>query len=93
MTINNNTINTDVFETIYDLLYNQIGDYTSSIQPNISATYIEKEATYPCIVIEPITKENSNYTFKQNNPDRNILVVIQVYTKKNKDRDLLRNDL
>jgi lipopolysaccharide export LptBFGC system permease protein LptF len=93
MVITDSTINSSVFETIYDKLYNNIGSYTSSTQPTISAKYIEKEASFPCIIVEPITKENSNYTFNQNNPDKNILVVISIYCKKNKDRDLLRDSI
>lgn len=93
MAISDSTLNVSVFETIYDKLYNNIGSYHSSSQPSVKASYNEKDQVFPIIVLNPITKDNSNYTYGQNNPNKDILVIIEIYAKKNKDRDILRDDI
>tara|TARA_Y100000310_G_C20669135_1_gene809278 strand:- start:1332 stop:1742 length:411 start_codon:yes stop_codon:yes gene_type:complete len=91
--INNATIRQNVYETIYDLLNNNIGSYNSSTQPTITAAYIDDTKSMPEIVVHPVDVDESDYSFGQATGSKEVRVMIEVYTTKNKDVDLLTDDV
>lgn len=91
--ISNTTIRQNVFKTIYDLLYNNIGSYGSSSQPTVVASYYEGVQSFPVIVINSPEIGKSNYNFQRSNPNYSVVVNIEIYTKKNKDCDILGDNI
>ena len=90
VTISNNTIRANVFETIYDLL-TAYGDWV--VRPTIVAAYIDNETKDPQVVISPVRIGSDNPTFNNHSSFKNVTVVIDIYSKKNKSLDQVTDDV
>lgn len=93
VTITNSAIRNTTYETIYDLLNGNIGSYNSSTQPSVKASYTADTKNLPEIVLYPIDVDNTNFNMGQTNPDREVRVMVEVYTTKMKDLDILADDI
>ena len=91
--ISNSTLRQNVYETIYDLLTANIGSYNSSSQPTVKASYTDDSKNLPEIVVYPVDIDNSSFNFGLGSPDREIRVMIEIYSKKMKDLDILADDI
>jgi len=92
VTINESTLRHDIFETFYDIA-NAI-TYSTSTAPTITAAYIDgAHAPFPQIVINPIDISVEKILIGERTSDnmklRNVVVTIDIYTKKNEDLDLI----
>jgi len=95
VTITNNNIRAGSFESVYDYLKGKAttSDYSTTPQPLVTASYPDDNETFPCIVINPIQVDRGDYTFDRSNTQNDIVVVIEIYAKKNKNRDLLGDNI
>ena len=93
VTINDNTIRQNSYETIYDVLYGNIGSYTSSSQPTVKASYTDDAKNLPEIVVYPIDVDEGDYAFGQTFGSKEVRSLIEVYTKKKKDLDILADEI
>jgi hypothetical protein len=95
VTIVDATLRQNVYEQIYDTLkaYATEGSYGTTTQPTVTAAYIDDSQSFPQIIISPVDIDREEYNFGQNNPTKEIRVLIDVYTRKNQDIDILSDDL
>ena len=93
VTITNNTIRNTVYESIYDILNANVGSYNSSSQPSVKAGFTGDSKNLPEIVLYPIDVDKTDYNFGQANPNREVRVMIEIYSKKMKDLDILADDI
>lgn len=91
VTIADATLRQNVYEYIYDAL--TAASFTTSSAPTITAAYIDKDQQFPQIVINPIDVDYDNATFAKGSWDKTIKVLIDVYTRKNKDKDILSDEI
>jgi len=93
--ISNASIRQNVFETIYDLLKAKATStlYGTSFQPTVTSSYIDDVHTFPQIVVTEPNVERENYVFDRSNSSRPILVVIEIYCLKTKDRSILADNV
>lgn len=91
VTISNSTIRQNIFETIYDIV--SAITFTSTITtPRITAAFIDdSKSTFPQIVINPVDIGRDTFTIGSDRSasNKNITVVIDVFTKKSKDLDIV----
>jgi hypothetical protein len=95
MAITDRTLRSSVFETIYDLLKAKAtsGDY-STTQPTVVASFVDDyDFSAPLLVLSPLSVETSNNVFDRTNSTKEIVLLIEIYTKSNRDRDLLSDDV
>lgn len=90
VTINNNTLRSNVYETIYDTL--KAANLHSSTA-TVTAAYIDDNQAFPQVVVNPIEVGHSEHSFDWSHSRKEILVTIDVWTKKNKDRDLIADEI
>lgn len=95
VSITDSSLRSNVYETIYDTLkaYATASSYGTTTQPTITAAYIDDKQAFPQIVIHPVDVDKSDYNFQQNNPNKEIRVMVDIYTTKNKDIDTLADDM
>jgi len=94
MAITNRHLNSTIFTTIRALLIAQDGNYTSSTQPLITASYPDSyDFTNPVIVISNAATGESDFTFDRSSSNKNVVVLIDIFVNKNKDRDMLGDDV
>ena len=94
MTLNDTKLRQSVWETVYDLV--SAGTYSSTITPTITAAYIEGDhAPFPQIVVNPIDINKTDFTFgnDRKGATNNIVMTIDIFTKKNKDLDVLSDEV
>jgi hypothetical protein len=91
--ISNTSLRSNVYETVYDLLTNNIGSYTSSSQPTVKASYTSDSKNLPEIVLYPVDVDSLDFNFGQSSPSREVRVMIDVYSKKMKDLDILADNI
>jgi len=95
MTISNSSLRQNVFEEIYDLLKAKADaeDFGTATQPNVVASYIDDINAFPQVVIGSANVDEDEYTFDRSNSLKNIVIIIDIYTKKNKNRDILSDNV
>lgn len=95
MTITNSSLRQNVFEELYDVLKAKADseDYGTSTQPTITAQYIDSADVFPQIVISAADVEEGDYVFDRSDSLKNIIVVVDIYTLKNKNRDILADNI
>ena len=99
VTINNISVRSNVFETVYDLL--KAHTFTTSTQPTVTASFIDRETAFQQVVVNPVIAEIQEVNYDRSSNLKNIVVVIDVYTINdpsnnkfgNKDRDVLSDDV
>ena len=95
VTISSSSIRQNVFETIYDLLKAKATseDYGTSVQPTVTASYIDDVHTFPQIVVKEPDVERENYVFDRSSSDKPILLAVEIYCLKTKDRSILADNI
>lgn len=95
VTINDESLHQDVFETIYDELKTKATDssYGTGSQPTVTAAYFDSEDAFPEIVIHSPIIDKPSYNFSQSQPDMDITVMVDIYSKENKDKEILTDNI
>jgi len=96
--ITNDNITYGTYKNIYDLLKGKAtsNDYGTSVQPTVTAAYIDDGQSFPQIVIAQPSVDSEDFVFDRTSGGKTIMVVVDVYTSgssKNKDRSLLTDDI
>ena len=90
VTITNSSVRSNIFETVYDVLTNANllnGDVT------VTAAYIDSADAFPQVVIHPVNVSKENWSFDRSGVRNNCEVLIDVWTKKNKNIDLISDEI
>ena len=91
VTITDATLRSNIYETIYDTL--TAANLLSSTA-TVTAAYIDSEtAPFPQVVINPVNVEKPSFSFDRTISEKEITVIIDLWTKKNKDKDLLADEI
>ena len=95
VSITKNNIRQNIFETVYDTLKAKAtsSSYGTSTQPTITASYIDSADSLPEIVIGRINNNKEDPVFNRANYTNNCVQVIGVYAKKNKEVDVLTDNI
>lgn len=90
VTISDATLRQNVYETVLDILSTDVASSTSPIyQYTVTAAYIEgSQAPFPQIVLNPVDVDRSEPTFGTPTFRKDIRVLIDIFTKKNKQKDI-----
>ena len=91
VTINSSTLRSNVYETIYDTLTS--ANLLSSTATVRAAYPDEKDASFPMVIVNPVDVSKDNPTFDRTYWSNNISVMIDIFTKKNKDKDLIADEI
>ena len=94
VTINNSSLTYTVYKTIYDYL--KTITFSASKTVTITAKYIDSAESMPQVVLGQPGVESKDYVFDRSNSNRDISIVIDVYTTgtgKNKDRSLITDKI
>lgn len=94
VTITNTSLRQSVWETVYDLI--NAGTYTTSVSPTVTNAYISGDKSpMPQIVVSPIDITKDSFTIGEDRKtaNRTITVNIDIYTSKNKDLDILGDEV
>ncbi len=86
VTLTSSTIRQNLWETIYDTV--KAANLLSSTVTVVSA-YVDEDPSFPMIVINPVDKGRDNPSFNRANWTDNLMVEIEIYTKKAKQLDQL----
>lgn len=91
VSISNSTLRQNVYETLYDLLKAQEGSYGASSAVTVTAAYIDDENAFPQVIVNPVNVDKSDFTFDRtaDNSMKSVKAVVDVYTKKAKDLDII----
>jgi len=90
VSITDSSLRANVFETLHDLA--TAITYGTDTEPTITAAYIDgSHAPYPQVVIEPADISKSDFTVGSDRSanTKNINVNVLIFTKKNKDLDVI----
>ena len=91
VTINSSTLRSNVYETIYDTLTS--ANLLSSTA-TVTAAYIDdKDASFPQVVVNAVDVDKENPTLNRTYWTNNISIMIDIFTKKNKDKDLIADEI
>ena len=84
VTISNTTLRANVYETVYDILTaaNLLGGSVT-----VTAAYIDSTESFPQVVVNPANISKDTFSFDRSNSTNTISVMIDIYTKKNKQID------
>lgn len=86
VTVTNNNIRAAMYENIYDEL---VAANLLSSTASVYSAYPDNNPSFPLVIVNPVDVSGEEFSFDRSNHRRNIAVVIDIYTKKNKDKDLL----
>ncbi|RLG33404.1 hypothetical protein DRN98_03980 [Methanosarcinales archaeon] len=92
VTINDSSIRSNIYESVYDLINNDKSGYGSSSEPSLYGGHPDWDScSFPNIIINPIEVDESDYTIDTNRSvsNKTVVVVIEIFTKKNKDLDII----
>lgn len=90
VTITGSTLRSNVFEHIYDTL--TAANLLSSTV-TVTASYIDGNQAFPQVVINPANVDKDEFSFDRSNSTNTINVVLDIFTKKNKDKDLIADEI
>ena len=91
VTIVDTSLRQSIFETLYDTL--TTANLLSSTV-TVTAAYIDSDdAPFPQVVIHPVNVDKSDFTFNRSVNKKNINVMIDIWTKKNKDKDIITDEI
>jgi len=90
VTIADATLRQNLYEVIFDLLATDVATSTSPIyQYKLTAAYIQgSKPVFPQIVLNPVDVDRSEPTFGSGNYRKDIRVLIDIFTKKSKEKDI-----
>ena len=84
VTIADSTLRANVYEHIYDLL---TAAHLASSTATVTAAFIDDDEAFPQVVLHPIDVEDDEFTFSQSDSRASVQLLIEVFTKKNKQQD------
>lgn len=90
VTITGSTLRANVYEHIYDTLTSAS---LLSSTANVVAAYKDTMTSFPYVVVNPISVSKDNPTFDRSSFDNQIVVLIDIFTKKNKDIDQITDQI
>lgn len=90
VTISNSTVRANTYETIYDAL-NSANLLSGAV--TVTASYIDDDAKFPQVVIHPVDVTHDTFSMDRANTRKTINVIIDVYTTKNKQIDLISDEI
>lgn len=92
VTINNATVRQNVYETIYDII-NGISFSVSSV--SVMAAYTDSSTvSLPVVVVNPVDIDYTPSTLGLSRYNsQTIQVVVDIYTRKNKDKDIIADEI
>jgi hypothetical protein len=91
VTLNDSTLRQNVYETIYDAIKSIV--WSGSLSVTVTAAFIDDDQSFPQVVVHPANIDYTNFTFNRSVSDKNIVIVVDVYTKKNKDCDIISDNI
>jgi len=92
VTINDSTVRSNIYETVYDRINTDKSGYNASSTPALYGGHPDWEsASFPNIIINPIEIDESAYTIDTTRSvsNKTIVIIIEIFTKKNKDLDFI----
>jgi len=91
VTITSSTLRANVYESVYDTLTNA---HLLSSTVTVTAAYIDSAtAPFPQVVVNPIDIEKEFISFDKTITQNNINIVIDIWTKKNKEKDQISDEI
>ena len=90
VTISNTSLRANIYETIYDTLTSA---NLLSGGVTVTAAYIDEEPSFPMVVINPAIVSHDRFGMDRARSRKTINVVIDIYTKANKDIDLISDEI
>lgn len=92
VTINNATVRQNVFETIYDII-NGISFSVSGV--SVLAAYTDSSSvSLPIVTISPVDNTYTPSTLGSSRYyEQDLQVTVDIYTKKNKDKDIIADEI
>lgn len=80
-----------LYETVYDSLKNA---HLLGSTATVTAAYIDSpSASFPQVVINPINVVKDGFVFDRSKNLTDVQLMIDIWTKKNKDKDLLADEI
>jgi hypothetical protein len=97
VTITDATFNQNLYETIYDLLVASSLMSTSDGVPTVTAAYISQSTSgldvFPQIVVHSPETDFSEFSFNRQAHTKDARVMIEIFTKKAKHKDILADSI
>ena len=98
VTTTKNNITYSVYKNVFDLLKGKAttSKFGSSVQPTITAAYIDKVPTFPQVVIGQPGLDVEDFVFDRSSAKTSVSLVLDVYTSgksKNKDLSLITDNI
>lgn len=94
VTINDNTIRHNIYETIYDLINANKSSWSSSSEASLIGGYPDFNSTnFPTIVLLPINVDETERVVGDNSSTKFVTVIIQIFSKGNSDLDILSDGI
>ena len=88
VSIAESTLRSNVFETVYDLVSTTLSSSTMSPSGvTVTAAFIDNTDTLPQVVVHPVDVDYESFTYDKSFSERTVRVLIDIWTKKNKDKD------
>lgn len=81
----------DLYEAVYDALTNA---HLLSSTATVTAAFIDSSnATFPQVVVHPVDVDKDSYTFDRSYSTKRSRVMIDIWAKKNKDKDVIADQI
>lgn len=94
VTISDSTLRQNIYESCYDLLVSTIASSTATIYGGFPDFNNDKNSkTFPFIILNPVSVSTNTFDIGRSSSNKNITVVVELYTKKNKDLDILSDSI
>jgi len=96
VTISDSTLRSNVYETIYDIINTGKSSYGASSVPDLYGGYPDwEDVSYPNIIVNPIEVGEDTFTVDtaRSVSNKTIVVIIEIFTKKNKDLDIIADGI
>ena len=91
VSISDSTLRSNVWETLYDTLNDA---NLLSGEATVTAAYISsEEAPFPQVVINPVNVDKEDFSFDRSVSKKEIVVIVDLWTKKNKHKDMLTDEI
>lgn len=90
VTISNTSLRANIYETLYDSL--KAANLLSSTV-TVTASYIDSDSSFPQVVVHPVNVSHDSFGMDRTLTKKTINIIIDIYTKKNKDIDLITDEI
>ena len=88
--ITNASTRQNLYETVYDIL--TAADLLSSTV-KVTAAYIDDDKSFPQVVVHPVDINKSPLSFNRSYFDNSLVVMIDIWTRKNKEKDQISDEI